>query len=215
MIKQITLLATAFLAPNLAIANESDLEKLIAIQQAQLEELQKVVGQLQKEVLPSKAVMAFNLKECPTGWSVLSGAQGRTLVGLNNNGSLLGSVGPALKDLENKAHKHTVNPPKTSTSLAGSHSHSVNPPSTTTSYVPGHSHVWSRISNKDWYTFNSSGSSFKITDWDNGIDNKGEGIYPLASGSDGLKYTTKAGDTPIPLTSDHLTARRAEIISTL
>lgn len=60
---------------------------------------------------PTGAVMFFNLATCPTGWSELTAARGRYLVGLPSGGTLAGTAGTALGDLENRptgAHTHTI-----------------------------------------------------------------------------------------------------------
>jgi len=67
---------------------------------------------------------------------------------------------------------------------AGSHSHSVNPPNYTqdlknTTSAGGHNHRWDYYSNMDYWSFTNSGVMTKITDWDNGLDNSGSGVYPL------------------------------------
>lgn len=64
--------------------------------------------------IPSGAVMFFNRVECPTGWHVLDIAKGRTIVGLNESGSLGAQVGHALLDQENRSvgeHNHAINDP--------------------------------------------------------------------------------------------------------
>jgi hypothetical protein len=64
--------------------------------------------------VPSGAVMFFNLTACPSGWSPLSGAQGRYLVGLPSGGTLGGTVGTALTNLENRPvgrHTHSITDP--------------------------------------------------------------------------------------------------------
>ncbi|MDP3764880.1 MAG: hypothetical protein Q8R04_00050 [Nanoarchaeota archaeon] len=61
--------------------------------------------------VPSGAVMFFNLPSCPSGWTELTSARGRYIVGLQSGGSLGGTVGTALSGQENRP--------------AGEHSHSV------------------------------------------------------------------------------------------
>jgi len=68
-------------------------------------------GTLLEQVVPSGAVMFFNLAACPTGWSDATAARGRYLVGLPANGTIAGSVGTALSDQENRPvgqHTHTT-----------------------------------------------------------------------------------------------------------
>ena len=61
--------------------------------------------------LPSGAVMFFNLASCPSGWSELMSAQGRYVVGKPASGTLGGTAGTPLSNLENRAvgkHTHSV-----------------------------------------------------------------------------------------------------------
>jgi len=61
---------------------------------------------------PAGAVMFFNLASCPSGWTALTAAEGRYLVGLASGGTLGSSVGSALADLENRStgeHTHPIN----------------------------------------------------------------------------------------------------------
>jgi hypothetical protein len=78
--------------------------------------------------IPSGAVMYFNLAGCPTGWSELTAARGRYIVGLPGGGTLNGTAGTALSNQENRAsgqHDHTVDPPSTSSSTDGNHQHTI------------------------------------------------------------------------------------------
>ncbi|MBI5306542.1 hypothetical protein HZB04_03085 [Candidatus Wolfebacteria bacterium] len=80
---------------------------------------------------PSGAVMYFNLSSCPSGWSLLSGADGRYIVGITSTstrtigaivGTILGDAGGGY--LENRAvgqHSHSISDP--------GHSHGVSDPS--------------------------------------------------------------------------------------
>jgi hypothetical protein len=74
----------------------------------------------QDATAPAGAVMFFNLASCPNGWFELAGAQGRYLVGVPTGGTLGGSSGTALGDLENRPvgqHNHSV--------THGLHSHGI------------------------------------------------------------------------------------------
>ena len=73
---------------------------------------------------PSGAIMFFNLASCPSGWTELTAARGRYLVGLTSGGTLAGTAGTALTNLENRA--------------VGSHTHAVTD--------PGHSHTFTGLS---------------------------------------------------------------------
>lgn len=62
----------------------------------------------------NQTIIIVNAKECPAGWQPFKSAQGRYIVGLNENGTLAESVGTALKDKENRptgnhAHKYVNN----------------------------------------------------------------------------------------------------------
>ncbi len=82
--------------------------------------------------VPPGAVMSFNRTSCPPGWTELTAARGRVVVGLGNAGTLLGLVGTPLADLtprrtsEVPSHSHTIDPPATTSTNAGSHSHCLN-----------------------------------------------------------------------------------------
>jgi hypothetical protein len=98
------------------------------------------------DAIPSGAVMFFNLTSCPPGWSSFNAAQGRTIVGTPNGGSLRGGTDTRLSDqgrnviTDVPTHVHAVDPPSTVTTTTGSHYHAVNPPNTTTSNSGAHSH---------------------------------------------------------------------------
>lgn len=132
----------------------------------------------------SGAVMHFALPECPSGWSELTAARGRTLVGLPDGGNLAGVTGTALGNLETRQHSHNVSPPTFSTSTISAHSHGV---SSRTTSTDTHAHRWSRWvgSVADWRSWNSSGVEFTITDTGNGLDLAGAGVYPIAASSSG------------------------------
>ncbi|MFC1609734.1 collagen-like protein [Myxococcota bacterium] len=60
-------------------------------------------------LVPSGAVMFFNLATCPSNWTEVTAARGRYLVGLNTGGNLAATVGTALADRANRsagAHSH-------------------------------------------------------------------------------------------------------------
>jgi hypothetical protein len=64
--------------------------------------------------IPTGAVMLFNLAACPNGWSELTAAKGRYIVGLPSGGILAGTAGTPLTNQENRAagqHSHTVTDP--------------------------------------------------------------------------------------------------------
>ncbi len=87
------------------------------------------------DVVPSGAVMLFDLAACPIGWSELTDAQGRAIVGLPSAGTLKGTVGVALTDVEDRDHTHSTDPAVIGTSADGSHVHTIDPPNTGTNAV--------------------------------------------------------------------------------
>ncbi len=80
--------------------------------------------------IPAGTVSAFNLASCPSGWSEVTDARGRFIVGVGTLGSdsyALGATGGSarhtLTTAELPAHTHTVDPPSTATSSNGTHTH--------------------------------------------------------------------------------------------
>jgi len=64
--------------------------------------------------VPAGFVGFFNLSSCPAGWSELTAARGRYLVGLPSGGTLAGTKGTALSNLEDRPvgqHNHALNDP--------------------------------------------------------------------------------------------------------
>ncbi len=108
---------------------------------------------------PSGAVLFFEGEQCPVGWSEVDEARGRALVGLGGSaGTLAGTVGEPLEDLENRAHSHTVgvsNVPSGDTSV--NHTHGV--PGATTSPAGEHNHQWRDGAST---TFQANGTSLLI-----------------------------------------------------
>ena len=147
--------------------------------------------------VPTGAVMMFDLTACPPGWAELTGARGRALVGLPVGGTLAGTVGTALGDLEDRAHAHVVDPDPVQTGVTGAHNHSINPPSATTQFTdvahthsvdpPSHQHRWASYApngtTSRWatYSFNDTSSlgAVALVDWSDGMDSAGTGNYPL------------------------------------
>jgi hypothetical protein len=63
---------------------------------------------------PAGAVSFFNRPACPSGWTELTAARGRYIVGIPVGGTLAGTAGTALTDLEDRAvgqHTHGVTDP--------------------------------------------------------------------------------------------------------
>jgi hypothetical protein len=114
--------------------------------------------------VPAGAVMFFDLASCPEGWTEMADAQGRTLVGLPSSGTLGGTVGSALSDIEDRGHTHTVDPESFDSSAVGGHSHFVDPPSASTSSSGSHSHEVLSFDGSTW----SAGSGTQIVTWASG-----------------------------------------------
>ena len=109
--------------------------------------------------VPSGFVGFFNLGSCPSGWSEVTGAKGRYLVGGGSTGA---TVGTALSNQENRA--------------VGQHSHSVSD--------PGHDH----LTRRECHGFNCPGNAPKsqyggITD--HRTTSSGTGVSISSSGSVG------------------------------
>lgn len=60
-----------------------------------------------KTMVPEGAVMAFNLKECPTGWKLLDAAAGRFIMGVNKENPLY-STGGVEKIADSGNHSHVA-----------------------------------------------------------------------------------------------------------
>jgi hypothetical protein len=78
--------------------------------------------------VPAGFVGFFNLSSCPSGWSELTGAQGRYVVGKPSGGTLNATVGTALSNTENRP--------------VGSHTHAITD--------PGHTHTYVNRSSDNW-----------------------------------------------------------------
>ena len=102
-----------------------------------VKKLKKRVSALEAAVAglpPTGTVSYFNAGACPAGWSELSTAQGRYIVGLNPGGSLAATQGTALGNLENRAvgrHTHGVTDPGHSHTVALSEGDNATSPVTT------------------------------------------------------------------------------------
>lgn len=83
----------------------------------------RVAESLDTPPVPTGAVSFFNLTVCPVGWTVVTAAQGRYLVGLPAGGTLGGTDGTPLGDKEDRP--------------AGQHSHDITDPGHAHSYFAG------------------------------------------------------------------------------
>lgn len=64
--------------------------------------------------IPSGAIIYANMIACPTGWTEVTAARGRYVVGLPASGTLAGTDGTALSNLEDRSvgqHNHGINDP--------------------------------------------------------------------------------------------------------
>ncbi|MCZ8323112.1 MAG: hypothetical protein O9296_16260 [Novosphingobium sp.] len=80
-------------------------------------------------LVPTGAVMAFDLTACPSGWSEYTAARGRFLRGIDNGAGNDPAGTRAPGDIQADAlgsHLHSVDPPNTATTTNGSHVHGLN-----------------------------------------------------------------------------------------
>lgn len=145
---------------------------------AALEPARPVAGPAEltpEDNFPAGTVVYFDLAACPAGWTELTAARGRTFVGLPAGGTLGGTQGTALANLEARVHSHTFS--TSVTSAANGH----------------HSHAWSSIlysgSDVQWTSWDQFGSPVLAFNWTNGVDNEGSGIYPLTATPNATFFT--------------------------
>jgi len=126
---------------------------------------------------PAGAIAFFDLAACPAGWSEVAAGRGRTVVGLPLGGTVGGTQGTPLTNLEARQHPHAYSALVTTTP-AGEHSH-----------------VWAQITqvggDVQWTSWDPYGSPMLAFVWGNGIGNEGSGIYPLAGQPNSTYYTTR------------------------
>jgi hypothetical protein len=58
-----------------------------------------------------RGTMVMTITSCPIGWSEWVSAQGYYLVTTPSGGTVGGTLGAPMSDLEDKTHKHSINPP--------------------------------------------------------------------------------------------------------
>lgn len=78
---------------------------------ASADSAQTASGTLANQLVPSGAVLAFDLDDCPAGWSAYPAAGGRALIGVNNQyarGATPGEAAHTLTIGELPEHAHTV-----------------------------------------------------------------------------------------------------------
>ena len=101
--------------------------------------------------------MSFNLATCPSGWTAMAAAQGRYIVGLPSGGTLAGTMGTALVNLENRPigqHNHGVTDP--------GHNHTlyIDPYPSRYSVAPGSNPY---VPDAGYYTYTTSSNQTNIT----------------------------------------------------
>jgi hypothetical protein len=129
--------------------------------------------------IPLGTIAFFNLDECPPGWSEYVPARGRAIVGLAQSGTLGGTYGAPLSNLEDRTHQHHYSN-SSATSSSGSHNH-----------------IWSSIQSAggsiQWSSYTAGGNPVLAFSWTNGIGNEGSGIYPMAAQPNDTFYTSVGG----------------------
>lgn len=126
--------------------------------------------------MPAGTVAFFDRTDCPAGWQPLEAAQGRTLVGRPAGGSLGGTRGTPLLDLEIPAHVHHLS----GAPLIEAH--------------PSHVHWWSILwPDLEWTTYSSDYTVHSIFQWGDGIGSDGSGTYPFAAAPDTTFATSPQG----------------------
>ncbi|MCA9565456.1 MAG: hypothetical protein KC561_18290 [Myxococcales bacterium] len=104
----------------------------------------------------------FDLTACPTGWSEVTAARGRFLVG-SFSSDVGYTSGTALTNVENRAHTHNFNPTSVTTNITGSHDHTFNAPDTATGTALG------SYDTSDWIGANRN-NNFAIPDHTHSYD---------------------------------------------
>ena len=144
--------------------------------------------------VPTGMVSFFDTSTCPTGWSEVPSARGRALVGVNGSaGTVGGTVGTSLTDLEDRAHTHVVDVPSfDSARSSANHSHSV--PSVTVS-GGSHRHEWFRNGAQTW---NSTGGTQLLVPYPVG---SGTTIQPRFGTSSSADYFTDSEPVSLDIPS--------------
>ena len=133
--------------------------------------------------LPSGMIAAFNAA-CPAGWTELIAARGRVIIGVPAAGTLAGTVGTALTDLQDKTHSHTY------TDVVN-HTHSVTD--------PGHTHLTQR-----YPTATGGSSGFTIDTSMSGT--LADNTLPTKAGTTGITVGNPAGGVASGTTSTRATS---------
>lgn len=128
--------------------------------------------------IPSGGVAFFESLTCPAGWSPLDSNRGRAVVGLPAGGTLAGTRGASLGDLQSVGHDHS-----------GSFS-------VTTGNSGVHNHFWSIFTlGRVWRSRAINGTNVRVFDWSTIVGGIGApgGVYPLVSESQLAHYTDERG----------------------
>jgi hypothetical protein len=148
--------------------------------------------------VPQGAVMTFNLTSCPAGWTEMTAAQGRAIVGMPSGGTLSGHVGDPMGDLESKSHRHQIASYSADVGIGGIHNHWIDPPTTVTTNDI-HTHRWAYInSGSNWRTWTSAGTTTReMVNYGDGMDTGGSGTYPVADSvpGSGSRYSYTDDDS--------------------
>lgn len=128
------------------------------------------------KTIPSKMIAYLNdvVANIPSGWSELTAARGRTIVGMPASGTLAGTVGTALTDLQDKTHTHT----------SASHEHSQKMDAATGN-AGGVEVVASSSSGAKVYTSNGGGTHAQLQ---TGVNSTTPGATGTAATSDVIPY---------------------------
>lgn len=93
-------------------------------------EIHQYVGRFMVVEFPPGAILFFNNAACPTGWTEVTAARGRLLVGLPLGGTLAGTVSAAVGNLGARTvsgiASHTHDAGSITTDSSGDHGHGFN-----------------------------------------------------------------------------------------
>lgn len=146
--------------------------------------------------VPSGAVFFMNASACPSGWTEMTLALGRSVVGVPASGTVGGFFGTSTGNPGLITHRH---------GMSGQ---------VQTAYSGYHSHWWSVfwLAEKKWSTYNEGYGVIYPIDWGDGIGNEGSGIYPLAANADTNFQTTVDGGHVHTASPNHQTNYHAAIM---
>lgn len=110
--------------------------------------------------VPSGTIAFFASSSCPSGWTSYTDADGRYIVAVTDGTDSVGSSGTLGTAFGNR----------------GDHSHSHS--------TPSHRHEWAQYdaTDREYWAWDSTGTTLEMIDWDDGMDTTGSGQYPMADG---------------------------------